>query len=104
MRRVASARVYCALGMMLLSGCVKYRPGGIDPPRLEAQYRQRSLDDPGLRAFVQANAGAKEISWPPRVLDSQELTLVALYYNPEIAVARAELAAANAAVITAGAR
>src|SRR5262249_54726455 len=58
----------------------------------------------GLRAFVEANAGGKEISWPPRVLDTQGLTLVALYYNPELAVARAELAAAEAAVITAGAR
>jgi cobalt-zinc-cadmium efflux system outer membrane protein len=88
-------------GLILVSGCAAYRPHPIDPPRFENQYRTRSLSDAGLASFVQKQSGSV---WPPAALDPPALTLVALYYSPDLDLARARLAAADAAVITARAR
>ncbi|MGB7025203.1 MAG: TolC family protein, partial [Candidatus Acidiferrales bacterium] len=43
-------------------------------------------------------------AWPPKSWDLNSLTLAALYFNPEMAVAQAQTEVAKAAVITAGAR
>ena len=43
-------------------------------------------------------------AWPPQSWDFQQLTAAADYYNTDLAVARAKLQAAQAAVISAGAR
>ncbi len=94
--------VVAALGV--LTGCVKYHPKPLEPPRLEREYRARSLTDVGLRSFVEANAGAKPSQWPPAQLNIETLTLVASYYNPELAVARARVGTAEAAIRTARGR
>ena len=88
----------------LLCGCVKYHSDPLDPPRLEQSYYSRSLADPGLRAFVQENSVAKPSAWPPAELNLATLTLIALYYSPELDLARAHLQTAEAQVITAGGR
>jgi len=80
------------------SGCVKYVPHPLDPPRSEQQFRARTLTDPGLGAFV------RRVNWPPEKLSLNDLTAVALYFNSDLDVARAQLRAARAAVITAKAR
>jgi outer membrane protein TolC len=42
--------------------------------------------------------------WPPKTWNLQTLSLAALYFNPTLDLARARLARADAAVVTAGAR
>jgi cobalt-zinc-cadmium efflux system outer membrane protein len=81
-----------------LTGCVKYRPRPLDPPRSEQLFRTRSLADPGLLAFLH------KTDWPPEKLGLRDLEAVALYYQPELDVARAQLRTAQAAVVTAKAR
>lgn len=92
------------VALSLLTGCVKYRPKPLEPPRLEQEYRARSLSAPGLRSFIEANASAKPSQWPRASLDLETLTLVAFYYNPDLDTARARIAAAEAGILTARGR
>jgi len=93
--RRASLPITAAL---LLTSCVKYQPHPLDPPHSEQQFRIRSLSDPGLAAFL------KRQDWPPAKLQLRDLYAVALYYSPELDVARAHLRTARAAIITASTR
>lgn len=96
MRRCAAAALVVA--SLPGSGCIRYRAHPLDPVRSEQQYRARALTDPGLRAFL------KRAGWPPAKLGFGDLAAVALYFNPDVDVARAQLRTARAAVITAKAR
>ena len=83
---------------LVLTSCVKYQPHPLDPPHSEQQFRTRSLSDPGLMAFL------KRQDWPPAKLQLRDLYAVALYYSPELDVARAHLRTARAAIVTASTR
>jgi outer membrane protein, heavy metal efflux system len=83
------------------TGCVHYIAGPLNPPVIEDQYRIRSLNNPELAAFVHLQPNKGSTNWPPAVLDLDSLTLVAYFYQPDLDVARARAAAAEAAVITA---
>ena len=90
-----SPAIAAVIAVVTLSGCVKYRPQPLDPLRAEQQFRSRSLADPGLRAFL------KRQDWPPPRLGLNDLTATALYFNPDLDVARAQLRTAEAAILTA---
>jgi outer membrane protein, heavy metal efflux system len=81
-----------------LTGCVKYHPRPLDPPRSEQQFRARTLADLGLRSFVQRT------DWPPARLSLNDLSAAALYFNSDLDIARAQLRIAQAAVLTAQGR
>jgi cobalt-zinc-cadmium efflux system outer membrane protein len=83
---------------LLLTSCVRYQPHPLDPPHSEQQFRTRSLADPGLIAFL------KRADWPPAKLQLRDLYAVALYYSPELDVARAHLRTAQAGIVTANTR
>lgn len=89
---------------LMVSGCATYHRQDLDPAASDAEFRDHSLGDPGLHAFVLGNATTKPPQWPPRELDLPTLTLVAFYFHPDLEVARAKLAGGQAAIITAGAR
>lgn len=98
-KRLATAAILvCAL---FETHCIRYTPRPIVPSALESQFRKRSLNDPGLREFVQKQSGKPSLSWPPSALDLEALTFVALYFKPELNVARAHVASMEAAVISA---
>ncbi len=90
-----------ALAGILASSCVRDEPVPLSPAATAAALESRSLSDPRLRQFVLAatRSGASpdaSIRW-----NLSNLTAAALYYHPDIALAEAKLAAAEAAVITA---
>src|SRR5690348_15773586 len=85
----------------LISGCVPYVPRPIDPPVLEQSYRARTLADPNLEEFFKANFTGQAQAWPPRSVDLEGLTLLALYFSPNLDEARSRLAAVEAAITTA---
>lgn len=92
------------LAGVLLPGCVHYKAKPLDAAGgLEALY-ERSLSDPGLQKFIETKMSGAILQWPPATWDLQRLTLAAFYFNPELDVARAKLAEAEAARITAGER
>lgn len=84
--------------MAVLAGCVKYHPGSLDPVRSEQNFRARSLADPGLSSFLNRAA------WPPARLGLNDLAAVALYFNSDLDLARAQLRTAQAAILTAKAK
>lgn len=83
---------------VVLAGCVKYHPRPLDPARIAQQFNARTLDDAGLRGFL------KRTDWPPARLGLNDLAAVALYFSPELDVARAQFRAARASVLAAKAR
>ncbi len=86
------------------SGCAHYTALRLVPAQTASRLDSRTLTDPALRAFIETNLGHKLPSWPLKTWDIQLLTLAAFYYSPTLDVARARWSAANAAIITAGAR
>ena len=89
--------------LALASGCApyKYHPAPVSPPALAAGLEARSLDDPGLRAWMKQAADYEPRAWPLAAWDLNALTLAAYYFNPDMDVARANAAVADAAIETA---
>jgi len=104
-------------GLCFLAGCAQFEAKPLLPDQTAAQFEARTLDDPGLRKFIEQNRapfgvpplGGKDQSDPrkrgtPNEWDFDTLTLVALYYHPSLDVARAQWAVAQAGIKTAGQR
>ena len=96
MRKLTGAAVWILAAS--LAGCVKYHPQPLDPPHSEQLFRARTLNDPGLVAFL------KRTDWPPARLGLNDLSAVALYFNSDLDLARAQLRTAQAAIMTAEGR
>ncbi len=96
-------RLTALAAVSMLAGCARYHARPLEPATTAAQFRSRSVTDPGLRSFAAAHrpAGA---AWPPPTWDLESLAVVAFYYHPDLAAARARLGVAEAAIVTAGAR
>lgn len=78
-----------------LAACVHVAPRPIDPAASARALEARTLAD--AASFVAAHGGGKQ--W-----NVETLTIAALYFHPELDVARAQAAVARAAVVTAGER
>jgi cobalt-zinc-cadmium efflux system outer membrane protein len=102
-RRLSKRRLAClALGLLLVSGCVRFHPQPLSPPRSLDDFQARRLDSREITAFFAAHPEVGP--WPPLVWDLRALTLAALYYHPSLDVARAQWGVAMAGRITAGER
>lgn len=105
-RVLRTARAACGLLILAfaaeLGACAHFQPRPLSAAADIAGFESRSLEGPGLRAFLAANhvaAPARGRAWSLKAL-----TLAAFYYQPALAEARARLLAAQAARITAGER
>ena len=87
----------------LTAGCAGYHPSPLEPAHTAEQFQARSLDDPGLARFLAAHL-REAASRPPQRWDLPALTLAALYYHPDLDLARAGWGVAKAEEITAGQR
>jgi|GEM_PF-78072 len=88
--------------MVGAAGCTHFyaRPLSGEDSRID--FEARTLADPGLQEFLRENrVGAAD---GVQAWDFQALWLVAMYFHPDLDVARAELANARAADVTAGQR
>jgi outer membrane protein, heavy metal efflux system len=91
---------------MLMAGCTarRYQAIPLVPSETASRLEARSFADPGLQAYVEKNLGHAVSPWPPKTWDLRMFSLAALYFHPAIETARARLAEAEAAAVTAGAR
>ena len=101
--RKALPAVFVLAGIVLV-GCARFEPQKISPMETAAALENRSLDDSGLRSFIEKNLGRGLKKWPPKAWDLELLTLAAYYFQPSLDVARAEWRTAAAGAISAGAR
>jgi outer membrane protein, heavy metal efflux system len=76
--------------------CVRFHPQPLSPERTAAAYAARNLDNPGLRDYVAQQTGEALAEWPLPAWDLSHLTLAAFYYHPDLDVARAQWAVAQA--------
>ncbi len=91
-----------AVLVTLLAGCVRFQPQQLSPGQTTAEFDSRSLTNAGVETFLATNHltnAPPQFSW-----DLHALTLVAYYYHPDLPIARAQLAAAQAGKRTAGER
>ncbi|HEX3627726.1 MAG TPA: TolC family protein [Verrucomicrobiae bacterium] len=94
--------LFFIVGIVLLGGCAVYHPRPISPEKTASNFEARSFTNEDLRAFLATNH--VDGPWPRQSWDLGTLTLVAFYYQPAFAEARATWTAAQAAEITAGER
>ncbi len=92
-----------ALGVTCCTPVQRYRPAPLSSVETASKLEVRTLDDPGLEAFIEKSLG-RSIDWPPKAWDLRLLTLAAFYFNPQLATARDQVAAAQAAIATANMR
>ncbi len=91
--------VRVSIVLLLLCACATYVPRPLDPPS-PATWNARRLDDPGIAAALDS-LGERG---PPASWDDWMLAQAAWIVRPERARLHAELAVAEAARVTAGAR
>ena len=94
---------FCALAW--LAGCASYQPAPLSAAQNAQAIEARTLTDSRLEAFIAAAGDAEHPapagSTPQIAWDVTSLTLAALYYHPDLDIARARSAAARSDVVTA---
>src|SRR5438477_8398452 len=88
----------------LLTGCVTFHPKPLLPEKTATDFEARTLQDPGLKAFMEANLQHPLPAWPLHLWNLDTLTLAAFYYHPDLDIARAQWAVARASQRTASER
>jgi cobalt-zinc-cadmium efflux system outer membrane protein len=89
-----------------LVGCAiqHYHPAPVSIAENAQSLSARTLQDDGLRAFLQNKLPANAGEWPLREWSLPELTLAAFYYSPSLQIVRDQVAEADAAIVAARAR
>jgi outer membrane protein TolC len=98
-RRLACGAV--GLAAALLSACVHYTPRPRPAERIAADFTQRTLNDPQLRASLDKQLPARAGAWPRPQWDRADLLVAMLYFNDGLAAGRASARLATAATRTA---
>ncbi|MFZ2052857.1 MAG: TolC family protein [Candidatus Aminicenantales bacterium] len=88
--------------LLIASSCVRFHPLPVEPSKSMEDFEARRLDSPELRGFLLQNEEVKD--WPPAAWGLKSLTLAALYFHPDMDVARGQWGVARAGRITAGER
>lgn len=99
MSSLSPPRLSIALLLVLCTGCAleSYKPLPLEPERSAAAYALRSTQDEGLKTFMLRHA-SQGTQWPPAQWGLPELTLLSFYFHPDLAVARARVKVARAAL------
>jgi len=95
-----SGRNAAALFLLVtvLAGCASYAPRPLSPQATAAAFEDRSLTDPGLENYLAAHLPRAVPAGSYHTWDFDRLTLAALYYHPDLGVARAQQHVAAAGV------
>lgn len=92
------------LVVLFSTSCAHFHDRPLSLDQSCADFEARSLTDPGLRAFVETNLQHEVSEWPPAQWDPTHLSIAALYFHPDLDVARAQVAVADAGGKTAAQR
>jgi outer membrane protein, heavy metal efflux system len=103
LKSLQSIRWLVFLSVFFLSACVKhqYVAEPIDQTRNVEEILIRDHQSQQFRSFLENNQ-YPQIDWPINKWDLNKLTLLAVFFNPEIQVAKSELAIQRASEIIAG--
>ncbi len=93
----------CGLLNMSLIGCIQFQDRPLKADDSAFRIETRTLSSEGFRKFIEGVTG-QEPDWPSPSWDVDRLTLAALDYHPDLALARAQAGSANTATMTAAQR
>lgn len=102
MQRLIHLTLFTLLSLSL-TGCAHFEDHPINPADSATRIEARALSSAGLRDFINS-VFANKTGWPPKTWDIDRLTLAAIYYHPDLALARAQAETMDAAITTAGQR
>ncbi len=93
--------IFCGL----TASCTKekYTAKPLDAKQVSAKILNKSLSDVAFKAYL-IKQGYAVSDWPIQQWGLDELTYAALYFNPQLDVAKAQLALANTSITTANQR
>lgn len=89
---------------LALASCVQYRAEPLTASQAMDDFETWSLDDPQLQAFIRENSSSGDSALSNTRWDLDQLTWAAIFFSPELAIARARLSAAEAGILTASVR
>ena len=78
-----------ALVAPLATACLHVPPAPLSPADSADRIESRSLTDPALRSFLSERLAQPVDAWPRPRWSVEDLTLVAIYFNPTLRVAQA---------------
>lgn len=90
----------CALLSMSLIGCIQFQDRPLKADESAFRIEARTLSSEGMGEFIESATG-RETEWPSQSWDVDRLTLAALYYHFDLALAHAQAGTADAATIMA---
>lgn len=88
---------------LVLNGCARFQDQPLNPADSASRIEARTLSSAGLRDFIDGVL-VNKAGQPPKAWDIDRLTLAAIYYHPDLALASAQAETADASTITAGQR
>jgi outer membrane protein TolC len=86
-----------------VGACRRFTPAPLSANATADALTRRSLADPGLRSYLERAAPGQSEPWPRSRWDLDGLMLAAFYYQPSLALTRAQWRVATAGEATAGA-
>lgn len=101
--QLALLALACA-GAVTGPGCARFESHPIHLERTLTNLETRSLASPELREFIERSKGERFPEWPLQKWSFEDLSLAAVWYNPELAVARAQTESVEASTRTASGR
>lgn len=92
------------VGCIWLCSCTSFNPVPVSPAVTMRAFEARTLDNPELQDYVASHLDTGQASAPVRTWNLQTLTLAAFYFSPDLDLARAKNATADAGIQTASQR
>ena len=84
-------------------GCARFQDRPLNPADSAVRIEARTLSSPALREFIESMVGHTP-AWPFKAWDFDRLTLAAIYYHPDLALAHAQAETTDATTTTAAQR
>jgi cobalt-zinc-cadmium efflux system outer membrane protein len=84
-----------AVALLWLSGCVRFHPESLSSAQTADSFEARTLNDPELKRFLEKNLGHEFPAWPAS-FDVSKVVLAALFFHPDMDLARAKWASLQA--------
>lgn len=99
-----SLKYLVILVLIASAGCTEFTSRPLAPGHAAVAFQSRRLSDENFRQFLENGLHRKVIPWPPKIWDFEMLTRAALYYHPDLDLARVQREIAEAGEITAAQR
>ncbi|WP_326498950.1 hypothetical protein [Methylomicrobium sp. Wu6] len=103
MHRLFSILFILLVATLTVVGCASFQDRELNPAESVTQLENRTLLNPEMLSFIETITRSGTMSLP-KTWNIDRLTLAAIYYHPDLALARAQAQSADAAIKTSAQR